>query len=272
MPIIFKLDESFNRIKIKRSELIKTLESGENCLILAAEIKIKNQGSGSEEISDAYYFEAINGITGVTPERTWGEFIAETGYAIGDYMYRSGEQVLLGNYSDEVTLLGTGGQIALGATGLDAIADVRDIYHGIENYEFSWAHNGQLTLDTLSLLPLVGAFKYADNVAILWNGGKKAKKAQKANKVQKITKNIVEIKIKDRKIKKVEDISGFSKHGLNRIINRGIEPESIKSTIENPIKVTKRTDPEGRISFRYEGEKAVLNFNKNNEFITGWNK
>ena len=84
------------------------------------------------------------------------------------YLARSFEQVVFGNFSEEVTALGTIGQIGLGLCGLDAVADIRDIgadiYHVCEDEEVPW---WQLALDVVALIPLVGAFKNVDEVVSL---------------------------------------------------------------------------------------------------------
>ncbi len=69
------------------------------------------------------------------------------------------EQIILGNFTDEVTLLGTVGQIALGILGVDLIADIRDLASDFVKWEWSWGHAGQVALDAIALLPLIGALK-----------------------------------------------------------------------------------------------------------------
>ncbi len=87
-----------------------------------------------------------------------------------DYTERSGEQLLLGNYSDEVTLLGTGAQIVTGLFDLDLPGDIRDITYDIQNWEWSWSHAGQTAIDTVGLLPIIGAIKYTDETKTLIKG------------------------------------------------------------------------------------------------------
>jgi hypothetical protein len=84
-----------------------------------------------------------------------------------DYLKKSGSQVLLGNYTDDVTLLGTLGQIALGFTPLDWAADARDISSDLVNWEWSWGHAGQTLIDLVGLIPVVGSLKYTDEVLAL---------------------------------------------------------------------------------------------------------
>lgn len=78
-----------------------------------------------------------------------------------DYLNRSVEQILLGNFSDENTLLGTAGQFGLSLLGYDLPMDVRDLV-------YDWTHLQttpwyQTLIDTLALLPVVGAIKPVAN-------------------------------------------------------------------------------------------------------------
>jgi hypothetical protein len=99
------------------------------------------------------------------------------------YWKRSGKQLLLGNFTDEVTLAGTGGQIGLGLLGLDLPLDIRDIGADFINWEWSWGHAGQTGLDIIGVLPLIGAVKYADEAGDLIKGTRKAKQLKSVNKV-----------------------------------------------------------------------------------------
>lgn len=86
------------------------------------------------------------------------------------------------------------------------------------------------------------------------------------------TRLVTELKTSERAIKSLNDLRGFTGHGIDQIISRNIKPSYIKDVIENPLKVIERIDGLGRTSYRYIGEKAVLNFNKARELITGWLK
>ena len=102
-----------------------------------------------------------------------------------DYLHRSGQQVLYGNYTEECTALGTAGEVALGLSGLDAPADIRDLSHDIRNPEMSWSWAAKTAVDGASLLPVVGALKHAGKVKKL------AMKALKnGDKACKITKHV----------------------------------------------------------------------------------
>ena len=86
------------------------------------------------------------------------------------YVKASGKQILLGNYTNDVTVLGTGGQIFLGIFELDILGDIRDLNYDFDNWEWSWPHAGQSALDGIGLLPLIGDIKYADEVGTLIKG------------------------------------------------------------------------------------------------------
>lgn len=75
-----------------------------------------------------------------------------------------------GNYSDNVTALGTGMAIGAGLTGYDLPLDARDLYHDVTHWETTWGHVGQTALDAVGLLPLVGVVKNLDEVAALFKG------------------------------------------------------------------------------------------------------
>ena len=87
-----------------------------------------------------------------------------------DYLKKSLNQIVLGNYTDDVTALGTLGQIALGLTGVDTPADIRDLAYDLTNWEWSPGHAGQTLLDAVGLIPGIGVLKNADEVAAVLKG------------------------------------------------------------------------------------------------------
>jgi len=64
--------------------------------------------------------------------------------------------------------------------------------------------------------------------------------------------------------------TGFTKHGINQIINRGLLPKDILQALKNPIEIVKRVDDLGRTSYQYIGEKATIAINEAKKIITGW--
>lgn len=86
---------------------------------------------------------------------------------VGAYLKSSGKQIVLGNYTDDVTVLGTAGQIGSGLLGVDLPGDVRDLTYDITHWEWSWSHAGQTTIDVMALIPVVGSLKYTDEIGTL---------------------------------------------------------------------------------------------------------
>ena len=85
-----------------------------------------------------------------------------------DYLKSSLEQILKGNYTEEVTLLGTAGEVAAGIAGVDLPMDIRDITYDFTHREWSWPHAGQTALDLIAVIPVVGSLKYADEAETLF--------------------------------------------------------------------------------------------------------
>ncbi|MDA8221003.1 MAG: hypothetical protein M0Z35_04620 [Desulfitobacterium hafniense] len=102
-----------------------------------------------------------------------GTDISSQGTGKANYLVSSGKQLILGNYTNDVTALGTAGQIGTGLLGVDLPGDIRDISYDVKNWEWSWSHAGKTTLDAVGLLPVIGALKYTDEAAALLKGGTK---------------------------------------------------------------------------------------------------
>jgi RHS repeat-associated protein len=67
-------------------------------------------------------------------------------------------------------------------------------------------------------------------------------------------------------IQKVSDITGFTKHGINQIINRGISPSDVLGALNNPIRIV----PQSNGTMRYYGSSAVIVLNPAGAVVTGW--
>ncbi len=78
---------------------------------------------------------------------------------------RSLNQIVLGNFTDDVTLLGTVGQFLLGLTGVDVLLDARDLAYDLTHLREvpAW----QVLADAVGLIPVIGALKNTDEVAAL---------------------------------------------------------------------------------------------------------
>ena len=94
-----------------------------------------------------------------------------------DYLIRSAECVVLGNFTDEVTILGVGVQIVLGIFDLDLPCDIRDIIADIKNLaetdRVRWDLIGMLALDLIGLIPVIGVLKYSDEIGTLFKNADK---------------------------------------------------------------------------------------------------
>ena len=94
-----------------------------------------------------------------------------------DYLIRSAECIVLGNFTDEVTVLGVGVQIVLGIFDLDLPCDIRDIIADVRNLaqadEIKWDMIAMLALDLIGLIPVIGALKYSDEIGTLFKNADK---------------------------------------------------------------------------------------------------
>lgn len=93
------------------------------------------------------------------------------------YTAKSVDQFVRGNYTENVTGLGTVGQVAAGIVGVDLPMDIRDITHDIKNWDGSKEHAAKTALDVASVLPVVGgitsAVKKGDKIIALAKSGEK---------------------------------------------------------------------------------------------------
>lgn len=112
-------------------------------------------------------------VNTITEKTGWnGDIIRTLYYELKDLdgtLEKAGTQVVAGNYASEedVTLLGTALQIALGFTNLDFITDARDLSYDISHWD-ELEHKGQTFVDALSLLlPVFGCIKSTDEVLLL---------------------------------------------------------------------------------------------------------
>ena len=64
-------------------------------------------------------------------------------YIRESYLEKSLKQLFLGNFTEDVTLLGTGLQITAGIFNLDLLMDIRDLTADFCNWEWSWGHLAQ---------------------------------------------------------------------------------------------------------------------------------
>ena len=149
-----------------------------------------------------------------------------------DYLERSAKQVIMGNYTDEVTVWGTGMQLCLGLTGADIVMDIRDIVYDFHKWEWSFEHVGQTGFDVLSVVPLIGALKYGDEVVDLVKGVDKT-----SDVVKNVDRTTDVIKGTSKAIEKL-DVDYF-----NKLIKNGeIKGNNIIGKIDDNTQIVFRQD------------------------------
>lgn len=66
-------------------------------------------------------------------------------------------------------------------------------------------------------------------------------------------------------------IQGFTRHGINQVINRGIRPQQILEAVKSPVQVRgPMVDQLGRVSTQYIGPNATVVVNPTGLVITAW--
>ena len=145
-----------------------------------------------------------------------------------DYLIASGRQVLLGKYTSDVTLLGTAIQIGLGFTGIDILADIRDLSHDFGNWKWEWSHAGSTALDLIGVIPVIGALKNADEVGLLIRKGAGGSGAKVGTQYGK---NGTVVSHPGTEI----NWSKTSIHGTDMLAKRGVTKEMAESWKNNGI-------------------------------------
>lgn len=126
---------------------------------------------------------------------------------------RSAECAVLGNFTDEVTLLGVAGQITLGILDLDLPCDIRDIIADVKNLaetdRVRWNLIGMLAFDLIGLIPVIGALKYSDETAESVASGEKMLKES-----QTVYESFADMMSPDDAAKYLDFLENGSKDGL----------------------------------------------------------
>jgi hypothetical protein len=208
-----------------------------------------NYASKEYENADEVIKSSIGSMTIDMNLNTIGDS-SDSGGNNASYLKRSLNQIAYGNYTDDVTLLGTGTQMGAGLLGIDLPADIRDLSADFVNWEWSWGYVGNTVLDAATFLPILGGLKYTDEVA-------------------KLTKNGDEIA---DSIKGMENVIKVS----DEAIDGTIKAEKIVGTKHNAIKPTQdmvnREKVENYISKLREGEKIdpieIVDVEGKGKFIT----
>ena len=140
---------------------------------------------------------------------------------ITDIVPKALKQMVYGNYSDEVTITGTTGQVIIGFSGIDFVADIRDVTYDIDHWEWSWSHAGQTGLDMIGILPVVGIIKNCDEFATLKN-------VSRLDAENAIEESIESINSMLKSGKNVDEITGIERVALFNKVNKLVEADITK--------------------------------------------
>jgi hypothetical protein len=67
-------------------------------------------------------------------------------------------------------------------------------------------------------------------------------------------------------------ISGFTRHGLNQTINRGIRPGAMVSTLRNPTSIRTFTSGPNAGTTRYIGPRSTVVVNSQGRIVSTWGR
>ena len=171
----------------------------------------------------------------------YNHYIEPVADAASDYIGKSLNQIVKGNFTDDVTLLGTAGEIVLGIFDLDLVCDLRDITYDIGEWgeiiigddEFSWSFAGQSFLDLVGIVPVIGILKYSDEFATL---------LKKSNKMyyNAVTDSIDDCYVDGKIIKSENEINKIFGDNAKRYIKIADDLEELKD-------ITKASENYGEI-------------------------
>lgn len=171
----------------------------------------------------------------------YNHYIEPVADAASDYIGKSLNQIVKGNFTDDVTLLGTAGEIVLGIFDLDLVCDLRDIAYDIGEWgeiiigddEFSWSFAGQSFIDLVGIIPVIGILKYSDEFATL---------LKKSNKMyyNAVTDSIDDCYVDGKIIKSEDEINKIFGDNAKRYIKIADDLEELKD-------ITKASENYGEI-------------------------
>ena len=112
------------------------------------------------------WLESTYGVHGI--EKMWlyaDSLVSSFYYELIDWKHsvpKALNQIIKGNYTDDITVTGTTGQIVLSFSGVDFVADLRDVTYDLSHWQWTWKHAGQTGLDMVGIIPIIGMIKNAD--------------------------------------------------------------------------------------------------------------
>ena len=178
-----------------------------------------------------------------------------------NYFQRSIKQVFLGNYSDDVTVMGTGMQIALGIINADMPADIRDIVYDIQNWELSAGHISKTLLDGIGFIPVIGAIKYGDEVSVLIRAGNNGEVARLTGRINDAVLDTVS---KERK--EIGNVINSTENSVAKVIldsgNRHLLKDHVRQTLEQ-LKDQLKNKPNAPAATSFVDEAKGLEYTSN---------
>ncbi len=187
-----------------------------------------------------------------------------------DYLQASLKQIVLGNYTDDVNLIGSLGQIILGFLGVDIVTDARDLLYDITNFEMSPGHMLQTLLDILAVVPVVGVVKYVDEGFDLTKSAIKYGD-EATDAIKSATKHVDGAADGGKSAPKTNITEKATKHGTERLHERGFSQNDIMNTKKTTniktqsdgAKVYIKEIDNGRYNVIVEGERGIITALKN---------
>ena len=192
------------------------------------------------------------------------------------YMERTWNCVVMGSYSDDVTVLGIIINVLLGLAGVDILADLRDLSADLTvNFapqELSWW--ATTLIDVAALFPVIGALKHLDEVGVAVKGAVKSLDDMLSG--VKYTDSMLEgigeaiktcRKNSEELLKKAQEALEASKKKLRSVKNSGEElvEDSVKAAedITDAARQTQKSIIES-VENSAEGTKGLTNLQKGN--------
>lgn len=120
--------------------------------------------------------------------------VKQAAASTGDYIVKSGEKLVLGDYSEEnVTILTFGGNVIASLANVDFLFDLRDLTYDVIHWGETEYFAIYLATDVIALLPVVGVVKYFDHFKTVADGVKSADLVDSVADIGKGSSNVSEI-------------------------------------------------------------------------------
>ncbi len=120
--------------------------------------------------------------------------VKQAATSTGAYIVKSGEKIVLGDYSEEdVTILSFGGNIIASLANVDFLFDLRDLTYDVIHWGEGECFAVYLATDVIALLPVIGVVKYFDHFKTVADGVKSADLVDSVADIGKGTANAAEV-------------------------------------------------------------------------------